>query len=188
MSNKLIKSKANLAGLPASRRSFGRGFTLIELLIVIAVIAILAGVVFVSLDPLSRFRDARDAARYTDVTAILSAIKVDQVDSRGSYAYGLRRFNSPAVPVVAGTNYQISNATTTTGCDTNCSAVTAADECVNLQSLVDKGYLGKMPVNPNGSGSWDETRTGYYVSVNANGSATVGSCDAESASTIEVTR
>ncbi len=186
MSNKLIKSKANLAGLPASRRSFGRGFTLIELLIVIAVIAILAGVVFVSLDPLSRFRDARDAARYTDVTAILSAIKVDQVDNRGSYAYGLRFFGNTPSSVAAGDKYQISNATTTSGCDTGCSGAEA--ECVNLKSLVDEGYLGKTPVNPNGSGSWDETRTGYYVSVNANGSATVGSCDAESASTIEVTR
>ena len=165
-----------------------KGFTLIELLIVIAIIAILAGVVFVSLDPLSRFRDARDAARYTDVTAILSAIKVDQVDNKGSYAYGLRFFNSPAEAVVADDVYQISNATTTTGCNTNCSIVGAADECVNLQSLVTEGYLGKMPVNPNGTGNWTETRTGYYVSVNTNGSATIGSCDAESASTIEVTR
>ena len=56
-------------------KSAQRGFTLIELLIVIAIIAILAGVVFVSLDPLQRFLDARDAARWTDVTAVLSAVR-----------------------------------------------------------------------------------------------------------------
>src|SRR3989344_7417247 len=61
------------------------GFTLIELLIVIAIIAILAAVVFVALDPLTRFRDARDSSRWSDITAILSAIKVDQVDNGGSY-------------------------------------------------------------------------------------------------------
>ena len=38
-----------------------KGFTLIELLIVIAIIAVLAGAVFVALDPLTRFRDARNA-------------------------------------------------------------------------------------------------------------------------------
>lgn len=170
------------------KNNFKKGFTLIELLIVIAIIAILAGVVFVSLDPLTRFRDARDASRWTDVTAILSAIKVDQVDNRGSYAYGIRFFNSPATAVVADTNYQISNATTTTGCDTGCSAVTNANRCVNLQSLVDEGYLGKIPVNPNGSGSWTSALTGYYLSRNANGSVTVGSCDAESTTAISVTR
>lgn len=166
-----------------------RGFTLIELLIVIAVIAILAGVVFVSLDPLSRFRDARDAARFTDVTAILSAIKVDQVDNRGSYDYGLRFYNSgPAVATDFATNYQISSGTTTSNCDTNCSFATTTAACVNLQSIVDQGYLGKIPVNPNGSGSWNQTYTGYYLRRNGNGSVAVGSCDAESVAPIEVAR
>ncbi|MEK7504819.1 MAG: prepilin-type N-terminal cleavage/methylation domain-containing protein [Patescibacteria group bacterium] len=169
-----------------------KGFTLIELLIVIAIIAILAGVVFVSLDPLSRFRDARDAARYTDVTAILSAIKVDQVDNKGPYAYGLRFFGSGPTAVAADTNYQISNATTTSGCDTGCAAFisggTPGAKCLNLQSLVDEGYLGKMPVNPNGSGSWSSALSGYYASRNTNGSVTIGSCDAESATPISVTR
>ncbi len=172
------------------KKNFKKGFTLIELLIVIAIIAILAGVVFVSLDPLTRFRDARDASRWTDVTAILSAIKVDQVDNRGAYAYGLRFFGTGPSAVVTNpvTNYQISNGTTTTACDTGCSFVTAAANCVNLQSLVDEGYLGKMPVNPNGSGSWTTARTGYYMSRSVNGSVTVGSCDAESTTAISVTR
>ena len=62
-----------------------KGFTLIELLIVIAIIAIIAAVVFVALDPLTRFQDARDASRWSDTAALLSAIKVDQVDNGGSY-------------------------------------------------------------------------------------------------------
>src|SRR3989344_6169846 len=157
-----------------------KGFTLIELLIVIAIIAILAGVVFVSLDPLKRFQDARNASRWTDVTAVLSAIKVNQVDNGGSYVYGVNNFNSPAEATVDDVNYQISNATTTLGCNpTACSAVTAADNCVNLSGLVDAGVLGKLPISPNGAGSWTAGLSGYYMSRNANGSITVGARDAE---------
>ncbi|MFH1170436.1 MAG: prepilin-type N-terminal cleavage/methylation domain-containing protein [Candidatus Vogelbacteria bacterium] len=152
-----------------------KGFTLIELLIVIAIIAILAGVVFVSLDPLKRFQDARNASRWTDVTAVLSAIKVNQVDNGGYYLWAVDN-------AAEDTNLQISNATTTTACNTSCSTViTAADDCVNLSGLVDAGVLAKLPVSPNGAGSWDGVRSGYYMSRNKNGSITVGACDAEPA-------
>ena len=53
-----------------------QGFTLIELLIVIAIIAILAGVVFVSLNPSQRFKDARDATRWKAV-ATAANIKLE---------------------------------------------------------------------------------------------------------------
>lgn len=162
------------------------GFTLIELLIVIAIIAILAGVVFVSLNPLKRFQDARNASRWTDVTAVLSAIKVDQVDNGGSYLWAVSN-------ATAGDNLQISNATTTTACNTNCSAINqaagGADDCVNLQGLVDEGYLGDFPVSPNGNGSWSAALSGYYMSRNTNnGSITVAACDAEGGETISVNR
>ena len=130
-----------------------RGFTLIELLIVIAIIAIIAAVAFVALDPLTRFQDSRDAARWADIAALASAIKVDQVDNKGSYAYGVQ-YDTLNVAVVAGTEYMISNATTTTGCNTSaCSAVVATDDCVNLNELVREGYLGALPASPNGSAS-----------------------------------
>ena len=157
------------------------GFTLIELLIVIAIIAIIAGVAFVALDPLSRFQDARDAKRWSDVTAVLSGIKVQQVDRRGSYLWSITN-------ATAGTNYQISNATTSADCNLNCSAVTAVANCINLQGLADDGYLASLPVSPNGAGSWTSILTGYYLSRNANGSITVVACDPEGGSPITVTR
>ncbi|MEK7610215.1 MAG: prepilin-type N-terminal cleavage/methylation domain-containing protein [Patescibacteria group bacterium] len=165
------------------------GFTLIELLIVIAIIAILAGVAFVSLDPLSRLADARDASRWTDVTALLSAIKIDQVDNGGYYIYGVNNFGSPAAATAADTNYMISNATTTTGCNASaCSAVTAAANCVNLSGLTTEGYLGTLPVSPNGTGSWSQTLTGYYMSRNTNGSITISACESEGGTSVLVNR
>jgi type IV pilus assembly protein PilA len=159
------------------------GFTLIELLIVIGLIAILAGVVFVALDPFTRFRDARNSRRSADVASFASAVRVNQVDIGGRYMWALR---SPQI--TAGETYQISNATTTTACNTNCSAVTDADNCVNMQPLASSGYLGSVPVSPNGSNAWSGAYTGYYLRVNANSSLTVGACDVEGGSAIQVTR
>ena len=160
-----------------------KGFTLIELLIVIAIIAILAGVVFVSLNPLKRFQDARNASRWTDTTAVLSAIKVNQVDNGGSYV--------PAITTAFGaTNLMISGDATApiTNCNTNCSVATSTGACISLKELVDKGVLGRIPVSPNGVGSWTPSLTGYYLSKNTNGSITVGACDAEGGGTITVNR
>lgn len=61
-----------------------KGFTLIELLVVISIISILAVVVFVALDPVSRFQDARNARRWTDTNSILTAVHECIVDNDGS--------------------------------------------------------------------------------------------------------
>ena len=66
-----------------------KGFTLIELLIVIAIIAIVASVIFVALDPISRFRDARNAQRWQDVEAVGDAIRIYQIDNKGQVPPGV---------------------------------------------------------------------------------------------------
>ena len=81
------------------------GFTLIELLIVVAVIAILAAAVFVALDPIQRFEESRDSARWSDVSNVASAVGVDQVDNGGSYLASI-------AALTAGTAYQIGTAAT----------------------------------------------------------------------------
>ena len=158
------------------------GFTLIELLIVIAIIAILAAVAFVALDPLTRFKDARDSSRWSDVTALLSAIKIDQIDNGGSYLSSISSATS-------SWDYMISNATTTSGCNaTPCDGSASTSSCVNLQGLVDQGYLASLPTSPNGSGTWSSTITGYYLNKNSNGTITVGACESENTSEINVAR
>ena len=146
------------------------GFTLIELLIVVAVIAILAAFTFVALNPLARFQDSRNARRWSDVNAILAAIKLNQVDNNGEYLASIEE-------LATSTYYQIG---TGDMCQRICSypTVTITDACVNLTGLVSAGYLPDIPYNPNDTSS-DEEYTGYYLMKGDNGMITVGSCDEE---------
>lgn len=162
-----------------------KGFTLIELLIVIAIIAILAGVAYVALDPLTRFKDARDSSRWSDVSALLSAIKVSQVDNGGAYL--------PAIAAMTpGEAYMISGDGTATGCNAqnaNCD-VTIPDtaNCVNLTGLVTAGYIGKVPVSPSGEGAWTDSISGYTLTASSSGIITVAACESENTTKIEALR
>jgi len=169
---------------PASYKK-GAGFTLIELLIVIAIISIIAAVVFVALDPLTRFKDARDSSRYSDILGTMSAIKIDQVDNGGYYIESVSSTN-------AGEVYMITDGSQTTGCngqntycDTN---VTDSNNCVDLSGLVSEGYLGDIPVSSNGQGSWATSSSGYTLQRDTTGIITIRACESENRDEIWVAR
>jgi prepilin-type N-terminal cleavage/methylation domain-containing protein len=163
-----------------------RGFTLIELLIVIGILGIIAAVVFVALDPGTRFADARDSRRWTDISAIIDAIKIDQVDNGGSYV-------SAVSGLTNGSVYMIGTAVTgcvpTDACDVT---VTGDATCVTLAALVTEGYIGSIPISPDNpdttTDSWDATLTGYTLSKAATGILTVAACDSENTTAIALTR
>jgi len=150
-----------------------KGFTLIELLIVIAVIAVLGSLVFVALNPLARFQDSRNAKRMGDVEAILSAIKLYQVDHDGAHFGDVE-------DLTTGLYYQIGNGES---CAQTCSypTVVLQTDCVDLEGLIDAGYIPSVPVDPNDSGS-DEEKTGYFMVKTSTGAITVGACHEESGS------
>ncbi|MFH2062873.1 MAG: prepilin-type N-terminal cleavage/methylation domain-containing protein [bacterium] len=159
------------------------GFTLIELLIVIAIIAILAAVVFVALNPLKRFQDSRDSRRAADINGLISAIKVDQVDNGGSYL-------GVVSGLTAGNVYMIGTAVA--GCDdqnASCdTAVTADASCVDLSALITEGYIGSIPVSPNGAGTWTAATTGYTLTRASTGILTIRSCESENTTEIATSR
>lgn len=156
-----------------------QGFTLVELLIVIAIIAILAVVVFVALDPLKRFQDARNATRWSDITAILDAVKLNQVDTGGAF---LGTINQDGLYYLVGT-------CASPVADT-CDAAGITPQttgCVNLAGLVTSGHLATIPQDPS---SGTSVNTDYYMRVTSLGGVTVGACDPEGTPvpTIEITR
>lgn len=152
-----------------------RGFTLIELLLVIAIIAILVVTVFVALNPVKRFQQARDARRQTDVESILTAIHLYISDNSGSYPTGMSAGMAETQLGSAGSGC----ATTSDGCN----ATPAA--CLNLATPL-APYLKTIPIDPSLSSS--STTTNYTVVANSNGIVTVRGCGTEIASDISTSR
>ncbi|MBU1931171.1 type II secretion system GspH family protein [Patescibacteria group bacterium] len=61
-----------------------KGFTLIELLVVIGVIAILAAIVLVAVNPGRQFANARDTQRRSDLYSITNAVYQYAVEHNGN--------------------------------------------------------------------------------------------------------
>jgi len=149
------------------------GFTLIELLIVIAVLAILAGIVMVALNPKARFEDSRNARRMSDIEAVLSAIKLYQIDNGGAYIANLQ-------DATADMYYQI-------GLGSNCNDYCASGQivlqtdCLDLQELSDTGYIPSIPIDP-GDQAATEDETRYYIVKKSVGTIEIGACSPEQGS------
>lgn len=66
-------------------KNASRGFTLIEILIVIGIIAILAAIVIVAINPAKQFAQARNTQRESNVNTILNAIGQRMADNKGVF-------------------------------------------------------------------------------------------------------
>lgn len=151
-----------------------RGFTLVELIIVIAIISVIAAVVFVAVDPAKRLHAARNSTRWTDVTALFGAIKQYQADNGGSLPATATAIDSTTASVqIIGEN--------TAG--VACGAVTCTGQTVvgtacfaNALDTDLAAFLKKIPKDPN-NGTTDDTR--YYINKDANSLIIIGACDPE---------
>ena len=140
-----------------------RGFTLIELLVVIGIIAILAAIVAIAVNPGRQYGQARDAQRWSDVNALLNAVHQYAADHNGSFPAG--------IPTTA----------------TNISS-TAGE--YNLCTSVAPTYIASMPYDPSASGAHYTSCSDYsttYTILLAGGRVTIAAPNAEHA-TITLTR
>ena len=141
-----------------------QGFTLIEVLLVVAIIAILAGIVILAINPNKQLGDTRNAQRQADVNTILNAAYQYSIDNQGT------------VPATI----------TTTATDVCATGAASCTGMTDLSVLSANGkYLVAIPKDPK---TGTATDTGYQISQNANGRITVAAPGAEQGKTISATR
>lgn len=145
------------------KRAQRAGFTLLEILLVVAAIAILAGIVILAINPAKQLGDTRNAQRKADVNTILNAVYQYTIDNSGTI---------PASITTTSTEVCITGGTCT--------------GLIDLSVLTtNEKYLTTIPLEPQKTNA---NGAGYMIKKTANGRITVDAQFEEQAATITVTR
>lgn len=138
------------------RRSYFSGFTLIEILIVIGMIAILASVVLVAINPVRQFAQAKNSQRVSNVNAILNAIGNRMAENRGLFT---------------------DTASCTVALPTNTTLMGNVSTAYDIRPCLVPTYISELPFDPSTgkntctstlcSGNGESYATGYTVKQDA---------------------
>jgi prepilin-type N-terminal cleavage/methylation domain-containing protein len=158
-----------------------KGFTLLEILLVVAIIAILAGIVIIAINPAKQLADSRNTQRQADATTLLNATWQYMVDNNG---------NAPGIGSRTG-----AVALTTTATEICSQTASSCTGLVDLAVLTTAGkYLVAVPKDPSCPSSLTASPpqctangNGYTIAKDANGRLTVAAIAGEG-KTISVSR
>ncbi len=117
------------------------GFTLIEILVVIGIIAILATIVIIAINPSRQFAQARNTQRLSNINTILNAIGQNIADNKGIWTCN-------------GVYFKASSASTTIG-------TTVGPTFSDLSCLATTYIAAGIPMDPDGGTT---ANTGYTIS------------------------
>lgn len=123
------------------------GFTLIEILLIVAGLAILAGITVVAINPLKQLGEARDNKRRVDISTIWNAVQ----------QYALNNHGAIPAAIPPGTLEDCLESATSTEF-TICRS--GACDVVLTELLEESAYLAEIPTDPSVS---DENYSGYNI-------------------------